>query len=148
MRPDLIIHRNGSVIAFVEVKMDLGWVRGSFGKYCEEYDNKIKSLNGKKGAYRQVVEPNRNVRKSIVLSNKLKCFVVVVSDKNIKIDTFKENFKRARSLAKNKRIDVFCLSSNVHPNNPSYAEKSKLLNHMDIRLDDFYKLELEINKLI
>ena len=77
--PDIILSENGTLQSFLDVKMDLGWNRDGFVKFCQNKDQEIdnvlsKNYTLKDGLTKATLQGD--------ISSELKYHVVIISDKS------------------------------------------------------------------
>ena len=130
--PDIILSENGVLKSFLDVKMDLGWNRDGFVKFCHDKDLEIEnilSLNyNLKDGLTKTISTGR-------ISDKLKYHVVIISDKNISDTKFQRNIEETKNL---NNVKVYCLTSNQHPN--TYADIKTVLDLIKINKIQFETL--------
>jgi len=130
--PDIILSEQGILKSFIDVKMDLGWNRDGFIKFCQDKDKEIdktlsRKYNLKDGLTKKVSTGH--------ISNMLKYHVVIISNKNISETKFNRNIEETKTL---NHLKVYCLTSNQHPN--TYDELKTVLDSIKINNDQFEAL--------
>lgn len=127
--PDIILSDQGILKSFIDVKMDLGWNRDGFVKFCIDKEKEIKNILSKdynlKDGLTKTISTGH-------ISNKLKYHVVIISDKNISDVKFKRNIEETKHL---NYVKVYCLTSNQHPN--TYDDVKKVLDLIKINNKQF-----------
>jgi len=130
--PDIILSEQGILKSFLDVKMDLGWNRDGFVKFCQDKDQEIQ----------KVLSKNYNLKDGLTktissghISNNLKYHVVIISDKNISETKFKRNIEETIDL---NNVKVYCLTSNQHPN--TYDDIKTVLDLIEINNKQFETL--------
>jgi hypothetical protein len=109
--PDISISVNNEIKQLWDLKMDLGFKRDNFIKFCEDKDVLIKELRSN---YAKINGEN------FVFSDKLTFNIVIVSDKNISKSKSKQNVDELKNI---ENVNIFYLTSGKHPNNkdiPAY----------------------------
>jgi hypothetical protein len=122
--PDIVVVKDKQIIGIIDMKMDLGWSRGTFHTICEKYGAYLVGL--KNGASLEELGAN------VTLSPKLIYQVVVVSKLNITLQNLDDNLKLIESYNLKDRVSISFLTSNRHPNEgDTEAIKANITIHED-----------------
>jgi hypothetical protein len=118
-RPDICVVRNNEVVLVIDIKMDLGYRRGTFLEFAKERKRELADI--KKGtAHCSIGEEKsrkKEKREGLRFSTPLKWLYVVVSSENIsdsKMKAIKEGFKKSPALG-----SLYVLYTGSHPANES-----------------------------
>lgn len=130
--PDIILSEQGTLKSFLDVKMDLGWNRDGFVKFCYDKNQEIQSVLSKNYSLKDGLTKGLT---NGIISNELKYHVVIISDKNISKTKFIKNIEETKYLS---NVKVYCLTSNQHPN--TYNDIKTILELIKINNQQFENL--------
>ncbi|VEJ53811.1 hypothetical protein [Pragia fontium] len=129
--PDILIQApDGKVEHIIDVKADLGWLRGEgFLEYCLKWQRKIDEIKSRKFCFKSGIDKSE---KEGFFSDKLKMYIVIISGENGGSRTVEECLKFQNEF---NNINVYIFSDKFHANayNLSIDEIIKKIN---IREDD------------
>ena len=145
IRPDITLVKNDTVRDILDIKMDLGWKRDEFGKFCYELNEKVLSIRGKKGKIKPLnLDGISTTQKLLKLSEDLIFHIVLISKLNIS----KEKLKKHLDFIKNSKlmnIEVYILSSEVHPN--AYGKYIEdVVNAINVQEEEFERLLINLTR--
>ncbi len=141
--PDIVIVRNGIINDFVDVKMDLGWVRDKLYVFCKKYREMVIQWRDANCCLKDGLTKNLH---NLKISKNAKYSIIIISETNISSVILYTQLKQARTLYPD--VDVFVLSSKKHLN--TYGKEAKeVLSDLDINYDEFERLSkrLKIKKI-
>ncbi len=139
IRPDVILCKDKKIDNIIDVKTDLGWKRDKFGDFCIELNEKVQERKSKKVSVRLLKETGLESEKTEIETTKnLSYHIVIISDRNISEDQLKRNLEKIND-AKLENIDVYILSSKIHPNHYGMTV-DKVLDAMVINNTEFIRL--------
>lgn len=137
--PDLVVVRNNRIIAFIDLKMDIGWNRKGLYFLCKKHHSKLDSIKGKQC---KLKEGTSKKDYSYIADRKLSYNIVLISNQNVNSRILEGQITQSKSL--NPNVEVFVLTEKEHPN--TYGIKIEdLMKKIKINNDQFKKL---IKKLI
>lgn len=143
--PDILVVQNGELLATLETKIDLGYIRlESYGIFHLKSENKYvyrQDKNGFKQNYRQFFKSDSfayrigKERLKVQISQEIKRICVVVTKNNAhgRVDCFETSMKDARFTP------VFLLSEKLHPNHPS-IEKRKIQSEVTLQKNSIERI--------
>lgn len=133
--PDIVIRNEKSFIRFFDIKLDLGWKRNDFEKYCIEKAELIKEAREQKADL---------WKEKLSIDKDIKYEIVVVSSKNIG----KEYFENINQIIENNNleneIDLYFLTEDVHPNE---NDKERIKATIKINHSEFTRLRNRIKSV-
>jgi len=132
--PDIVIQDvQGMIKNLIDVKTDLGWNRQGMYAFCQEWEKRIEKIKGTKTQFKTGI--NKELKNG-VFSKRLKYHILVISKINSgkKIE---EDHIRVRN--KLKKVKLYILSDNLHPNNYEYSIE-ETLKKISINNDEFERL--------
>lgn len=129
--PDITIYRDNHILQFFDVKMDLGWKRKGFIEYCIERGEEIKNMKINKSI--------KYKNEEFSLSEKVKYNIIIISDRNNSKKNLKEISEKIDLLKNMNLVDVYFLTSAIHPNewDLDKTKKEIVINH-----EEFKRLKL------
>lgn len=136
IKPDLSLIVRKRAVAFMDVKMDLGFKRDEFAGLSRERDKLIRRFRGQTFITRHGVVKTEEPL-ALTVARNLKYHVVVVSGENIdgrRLRVIGEQFKKLRASA------LYILTEGVHPNNYLYPSVAETLRRITMRAADFKRL--------
>ena len=110
--PDIVIQheKNEVIYDLVDMKADTGWNRDGMLKFCEEWDQLIKSVQGKDTHF---VNGKTKKKYTGKFSDNLKYHVVVATEVNSGKKIL-EDYKSVKEQCEN--VELYILSRGIHPN--------------------------------
>ncbi len=132
--PDVTLEYKAEIIAFFDIKMDLGWNRDGLYDLCLNQYNLLNKIRGKNCKIRDGITKEDSEH---VISNNISMNIVLISDQNINNKKLSTQIEKIKRLAP--AVDVFVLTSGVHPN--EYRKNNKT---MEIKNEEF---DLLVNKV-
>lgn len=132
--PDITVIKNGYIVGFFDLKMDMGWNRDGLFELCKNNFDLVKLIGGKICKLKN----GEDKKISNFLINK-GCFynVVIISNGNINSGKLENQIGGISKFTPS--VDVFVLTSGKHLNTYS-LEASKLLQAVEINYDSFNKI--------
>ena len=130
--PDIAIKRGNIITSFFDIKMDLGWKRHEFPDYCIGKSRMIKEIRG------QVVNFGK---KQVLLNEKLKYEIIIVSQLNITEKMLSRNMKIIKEANIDKEVPIYFLTNKVHPN---YRDSEYTKSNIEINHEQLDKLREQI----
>ena len=119
--PDIVVIKNNKVVAFCDLKMDLGWKRSGLYIFCKKLKISLNQIRNKDCKIRDGITKED---KHYTIHPDASFNVVVVSDQNINPNMLKNHEKNIKKLGKD--IELFVLSRKEHPNTYGYAPRELL----------------------
>jgi len=136
--PDISIVRANELIAFFDIKMDLGWKRNELTNIFLNYKSKLENIHGKIGTMRNGISKDKIEYK---ISNSAIYDIVLITDQNINPAVLD---KHLSNIGTNKYVQVHILSKHKHPN--SYGIKvSELMSEIVIDYAAFDDIKKRLN---
>ena len=139
--PDIVIQTNdegGIIHNLIDTKADTGWNRDGMLSFCEEWEKRIASVQGKETSFSNGKTKQTHNGK---FSDKLHYHVVVATEVNSGKKIL-EDCKAIKEKCKN--VSLYILSSGVHPNNYGFSQEETLHN-IKIYHEEFDRLMDHIN---
>jgi hypothetical protein len=133
--PDIAVVKNGEIVAFMDLKMDMGWKRKELVNLCNKHAQTIKDSKGtacrlKDGQTKDVQE--------FKISKKVSYSIVIVSRRNSGnlLGTLRDEVKKLNNSV---HTFLLCNSSKYHPNSYS-IEPKELLKQLEVNEPEFGEL--------
>ncbi len=141
LKPDLSIIRGNQIVAFVDVKTDLGYKRDEFFYQSRNKDRLIIRLRGRSISGKQL-KRDKKTELNLSISKHIKYHIVLISSKNIS----KERFRVIKSkFEKLKASTLYIFTENNHPNQPELSFR-QTCSAVRLRRRDFTTLVKNINQ--
>lgn len=134
--PDIVIQNNddsGLICNLVDTKADTGWNRDGMLSFCEEWDQLIASVKGKKTKFSN---GKTKLTQEGKFSDDLHYHVVVATEINSGKQIL-EDYKTIKEKCEN--VSLYILSSDVHPNNYDLSQE-EILKKINIKQCEFDRL--------
>lgn len=139
--PDIVIqHENGVIYDLVDMKADTGWNRDGMLKFCEEWEQYIKSVQGIKTQFINGKTKNKHEGQ---FSDNLKYHVVVATEVNSGKKIL-EDYASVKKQCKN--VELYILSKGIHPNHYGLSQ-DEILKKIEINNSEFDRLMSAIIKV-
>jgi len=137
--PDLAIIKEGQVSNLLDLKTDLGWNRDGLVDKAKKHLRTVELAKGHTAKFRDGKTQEKQV---IQFSDKLKHSIVIISGENINRKKLQSQILEVKAISK--LIDIFVLSSGVHPNEywrlcPTYQSNLKIHYDEIEALEDLIK---------
>ena len=140
--PDIVIQNNNSsgvIHNLIDTKADTGWNRDGMLVFCEEWDARIESIQGKRTSFSNGKTKQTHHGK---FSDNLHYHVVVATE----INSGKMILRDYETIKKQcKNVSLYILSTGVHPNNYKFSQ-SEILKNIEIKSSEFERLMNHIIK--
>lgn len=111
--PDITIIRGDQIVAFLDLKMDLGWMRDGVSKLCQKDQDIMNDNAGELCEYRYGESKEFSTR--IKISNSAVYDIVVISDQNISKQTL-ENQREMINKNLHDKVMLHILTKKEHLN--------------------------------
>lgn len=137
--PDISVEKGGELIAFFDLKADLGWNRVGLPKLAKEHTETIHSANDKEASLWEKIDSKTKIRKKVKIAKNVTYSIVVLSGENINNTKLKEQLKTIKQYAP--RVEAFILTAGEHPNEygMSPSEVLKKISIIDTSFDSLLK---------
>ena len=142
--PDITIIKNRQIVAFVDLKMDMGWNRGELLNLCIRHSNTIKQVRSKEC---RVKDGQTKDTCSENASQDISYSIVIIGRRNSgkQLDSLREQAKSTVFPV----VDTFllCDSEKYHPNEYG-IDREKLAEGLDINISEFNRLLNKISQSV
>lgn len=140
--PDISIISNNQIVAFCDLKTDLGWNRNGLESLSDRNINYLKKVRGLKCRYK---DGNSKIMREIEISKNVIYDIAVLSDKNISRAVLSGHIEKVHTIGDIARI--YILTKGVHPNDYRFSFKN-LVKEVHPDNTEFDTLESRLKKLM
>ena len=132
--PDITVIKNGHIVGFFDLKMDMGWNRDGLFELCKNNFDLVTLIGG-----RNCKLKNGEDKKISNFSINKECFynIVIVNDGNIKSGKLENQIDGISKFIS--RVNVFILTSGKHLNTYNITA-NELMKEIKVRYDSFNKI--------
>jgi hypothetical protein len=131
--PDLSLKKNNIITNFYDIKMDLGWKRAEFPKYCVDKSEIMKQIrNQKVDFWGEQLEIDSNAKYEIL----------IVSQLNISKKILEKNLQLIENEKIDPQVGIYFLTSDVHPN---HGDSTFAKENIKINQNEFDELLKTLN---
>ncbi|MFM2414806.1 MAG: hypothetical protein RI911_499 [Candidatus Parcubacteria bacterium] len=132
--PDIVITRNGTITALVDIKMDLGWNRTGLYDLCKKHQGIVRKA---RSTMCTLKDGQTKKLRTLRLSKQLSYNIVLISRTNIQETLLDTQLKKVQSLSP--ELDVFVLCNKGTPNSYGGAPK-QVMKDIVIDSSEFARL--------
>jgi len=139
--PDITVIKNDKVVAFFDLKMDMGWKRDGLLELVGKHQKVIKTIKENIVTYKNGVTKEKQY---IMISPSCTYNIVIISTRNSGIK-LSEYLQKSHTIFPSAGVYVLCNSKRYHPN--SYGvENDYLIKNLEINNLEFKKIIINLRK--
>lgn len=138
--PDIVVVKDNMIVAFIDLKMDIGWNRSGLYDLCKKHSDIIEAIRGTECSLR---DGSTKETRHYTISDDLTYSIVIVSSTNISPIKLEEQLKLSRVLEPSVEVVVLCKKGrpNTYGTNPDEVIKT-----LDIDYGAFDKILKKVGK--
>lgn len=141
--PDITVIKSNTIVAFFDLKMDLGWMRDKLEVLNKKHAELVDRIRGRDGVTQ--LYRGDSTKSKYLIADSVTYDTVIVSGRNINPDLLKDQSEKAKQYAD--RAGVFVLSDGEHPNSPQGGPQ-EVISRITINYSEFEDLSTRIKTTI